>query len=119
MRWYAAHVIMVTKFKDGKQDKFPIWENVILLRANSPDDAREKAVKRAREDEGDSSGSYMYEGRPATWVFSGIRKLIECQDAENVPGDGTEITYSVFEAEDEEILLNLVNGQSVRITYEE
>jgi len=30
MSWYAASVIMYTKFKDGKQEKYPIWENVIL-----------------------------------------------------------------------------------------
>lgn len=119
MGWYAAHVIMVTRFKDGKQDKFPIWENVILVSAGSPQEAEKKAIRRAREDEGDSSGTYTYEGRAATWVVAGIRKLIECQDGENCPADGTEITYSVFEADNEDIVEQLASGGSVTIRYEE
>jgi hypothetical protein len=119
MRWYAAHAIMVTKFKDGNQNKFPIWENIILVIADSPDEAREKATMRARDDEGDSLGTYRYEGREAVWVFEGIRKLIECQDAENQPHDGTELTYSVFEVDSEELLRKLVQGKPARILYEE
>jgi hypothetical protein len=110
---------MVTRFKDGKQDKFPIWENVLLVTAESPDEAEQKAIRRAREDEGDSSGSYTYDGRPATWVVAGIRKLIECQNAETPPADGTEVTYSVFEADSEETVEKLTSGDVVTIRYEE
>jgi len=66
MSWYAASIIMLTKFKDGIQDKYPVWENVILIEGNSPDEASEKALARAREDEGDSAGTYLWEDRPAS-----------------------------------------------------
>lgn len=119
MPWYAASVVMYTKFKDGVQDKYPIWENVLLIEAASPDEALERAAKRGKQDEGDSSGTYFYENRPATWVLAGIRKVIECADADERPGNGTEITYSQMEVDTEEALSKLANGEPVTVRYEE
>jgi hypothetical protein len=110
---------MVTKFKDGVQDKYPVWENVLLVEAESFDGALEKAEIRGREDEGDSGGTYLWESRPATLVFAGVRKVIECKNANHPPGDGTEITYSEMEVENEDALTKLVNGEPVIIKYEE
>ena len=53
MGWYAASIIMYTEFKDGVQDKYPVWENIILIEGQSETEAKEKAEKRGREDEGD------------------------------------------------------------------
>ena len=49
--WYAASIIMLVKFKDGNQDKYPVWENVILIKASSDDEAIKKAEKEGREKE--------------------------------------------------------------------
>jgi hypothetical protein len=117
MGWYAASIVMCTRFKDGRQDKFPVWENVILIQADSDDEALEKANKRGMDDEGDSSGTYYYEDRPATLVFSGIRKIIKTQDSETRPGDGTEITYSQMEVDSEGALSRLVKGEPVTLSY--
>lgn len=51
--WYAASIIMLVKFKDGNQDKYPVWENVVLIKASSGDEALELAEKRGREEEGE------------------------------------------------------------------
>ena len=118
-KWYAASVIMYTKFKDGLQNKYPIWENVILIEAESSDEALKKATKRAQEDEGDSGGTYFYEDRAATWVFGGVRKLTECKDSASKPGDGTEVTYSEMEVDTEQSLSKLINGEPVIVRYEE
>jgi hypothetical protein len=119
MTWYAASIIMYTGFKGGKQDKFPIWENIVLIQAESADQALEKATKRGLEDEGDSNGTYFYEDRPATLVFAGIRKLIETQDSAKQPSDRTEVSYSQMQVDDEESLSKLVNGEPVAVWYEE
>lgn len=116
MSWYAASAIMFVKYKDGNQNNYPIWENVHLIEASTPEEAEEKAIKRAKEDEGDSSGSFKWEERPATWVFAGLRKLLTV-DLEGREFDGAEITFSEFEVSTEVDLLALVNGEDVKVLY--
>jgi len=117
MTWYAAHAIMVVKFKDGIQDKYPLWENIFLVKADSTAEALAKAETRARQDEGDSQGSFTHEGRPATWVFGGLRRLVTCLDAEEQPTDGTEITYAEMEVTTETDFYKLINGEAVMVWY--
>jgi hypothetical protein len=117
MSWYAAHTIMYVKFKDGRQTTYPFWENIILIEADSDEEAMSSAIARAKEDTGDSDGTFTWEGRPATWCFAGVRKLVECEDADNKPGDGTEITYLEMEVDGEESLARLVNGEPVIVRY--
>jgi len=118
MAWYAAHAIMYIKFKDGVQDKYPFWENIILIEAETEDEAFEKAETRAREEEGDSQGSLTFEERPATWTFAGIRRLVSCVDPFEQPGDGTEITYLEMEVDSEESFTKLLKGEPVKVLYE-
>jgi hypothetical protein len=117
MKWYIAHIIMYTKFKDGNQNKFPVWENIVLIEADTPKEAYQKAKLRAKNDEGDSSNSYYYDDRAATWVFGGIRKLVDCEDVTIVPSDGMEMTYSTLEVDNEENLNRLIKGDSVLLKY--
>lgn len=46
MTWYAAHIILLTKFLDGVQDSYPIWENIVLINAETSDDAHAIADKK-------------------------------------------------------------------------
>jgi hypothetical protein len=120
--WYAAHVIMTVKFKEAVQDRYPLWENVYLVEASSADEALAKAAALGQEQEGDTSGTFCWEGTPATWVFAGVRKLIECRtsgDIEDKPTGGTEITYSQMIVDSEESLAKLVNGEPVTVLYQE
>jgi hypothetical protein len=117
MSWYAAHTIMYVKYKDGSQDSYPFWENIILLEADSDDEATAKAKTRAQEDEGDSNGTFTWSGRPAQWCFGGIRKIVTCEDPESKPGDGTEITYLEMEVDDEEGFAKLISGEPVEVRY--
>lgn len=119
MTWYIAHIVMSVRFKDGKQDKYPVWENLVLFEATSEKEAWEKAELRARRYEGDTQGSFRWEERPATWVFAGIRKVIRCEIPEVQPTSGTEVSYSEFEVATEEALQKLVAGDPVEITYVE
>ncbi len=119
-QWYAACIIMVVKFKDGNQDKYPVWENVILVTALSVDEAIKKAEKLGREAEGDSDGTFTWDERPATWVFAGIRKIMDISSMN--PGKsrithGSKITYSRFELDSKESFHKLVNDEDVIVKY--
>ncbi|MDL2320838.1 DUF4288 domain-containing protein [Desulfosarcina sp. OttesenSCG-928-B08] len=128
MTWFAAHAIMYVQYKHEKQGTYPVWENIYLIEAASDNEAYEKAQARGREDEGDSSGTFEWDGKQATWIFAGIRKIIECRNSadqlihaplDDRPGDGTEITYSELEVKNKEDLEKLINGDPVFLIYEE
>jgi hypothetical protein len=108
---------MYIRFKEAPQKDFPVWENIVLVEAPSRDEAFDKAVRRGREDEGDSSGSLTVGGRPAEWVFGGVRKLCECVDPDERPGDGTEVSYLEFDLESPEQLERYVNGKPVPLHW--
>jgi hypothetical protein len=119
MTWYAANIIMYTHFKDGVQDYYPVFENIILIEAINEKEAYKKALARAKLDEGDSSGTYYYDDRQAKMICAGIRKITTCEDPEKRPTDGTEITYSEFRVDSKENLSKLVTGDSVYVYYED
>jgi len=119
MAWYAASIVTYVKFKDGRQSTYPVYENVVLIEAGSPPEALTKAELIGRAEEGDADGSMHWEDRPAEIVFAGVRKILECQNHEDRPGDSTEISYSEFELDDHESLAKLVRGEPVKLSYEE
>jgi hypothetical protein len=115
MSWFAAHLVLYVRFKERRQDKFPVWENVVLIKADSEDEAFTKAEQRGRDDEGDDEGSFRWGGRPAEWVFAGVRKLTACQDQDKRPGDGTEVTYTEMQLDSEQAVRKLAAGQPVSV----
>jgi hypothetical protein len=115
MAWFAAHVIMYISFKDGQQDAWPIWENVILVDADTEGAARAKAEGYARAAEGDSDGTLRWAQRPASWAFAGVRKLVKCDSNPQVPGDGTEITYSEIVVDSLDTVRDLAAGHRVSL----
>lgn len=119
MPWYAASAIMFVKYKDANQDTYPVWENVHLIEATTPEEAEEKAIRRAKENEGDASGSFFWNERPATWVFAGLRKLltVSLPDSGKNELDGAEVTFSEFVVTTEADLNALVNGEDVQVRY--
>ncbi len=115
MSWFAAHVLLYVKLKDHPQSRFPLWENIILLQAESEEEAFAKAERQGREEEGDEDGSFRWGGQPAEWVFAGVRKLTLCQDSERRPRDGTEISFNEMEVNSEEAIGKLLAGQPVSV----
>jgi hypothetical protein len=118
MTWYAAHSIMYVRFKDGNQDKYPIWENVILIEASSDDEAWDKAKIRAKEDEDEKGSESFWDDRPAMIIFAGIRKIVLCLDPEDRPTHGTEITYSQMELDSFDSLSKFLKGEEVSVKYD-
>jgi Domain of unknown function (DUF4288) len=131
MAWFAAHIISYVEFQDGVQDKYPVWENIVLIEANSAQEASGLAQKIGIEEYDDPDGSegLYWEDRPARWVFAGIRKIIESHDtasttigrgaSDHSPTTGTEVSYSQLQVGTREALDALVAGDPVELLYEE
>ncbi len=121
MSWYAAHAVVYFELTDGPQDCFQVYENVLLIQAETPDEAWEKAAVVARQDEDDGSGGLRVGGRPARCVFGGIRKVVTVLRQGDGPdgqlGDGDELTYSEFVVADRQALDRLISGQEVELLY--
>src|SRR5437868_5310554 len=113
--WFAAHLILYVRLKEHAQKTIPVWENIVLVRATSEEEAFEKAEQRGRADEGDDGGSFRWKGKPAEWVFAGVRKLTLCESPEERPGDGTEVSYTELLVSSEQEVKKLVAGQSVDV----
>jgi hypothetical protein len=121
MSWHCAHAILYVKFKDGRQDSYPVWENIYRVEAENGKEAHAKAVKIASAAAGDSDASFRWNHRPAEWVFAGIRKIVVVSH-ENLGGklaNGDELTYSELTLSNEATLRKLVNGEPVTLDYVE
>jgi len=119
MNWYIAHVIMYFKFEDGNQNKYPIFENYILVSGATKREAFEKAKAKSLQEEGTNTGSIDIDDRPALLTYAGIRKIVECEDSDLTPVDGTEVSYSKLEVKTNEELQKLIKGEPVNIEYVE
>ena len=78
MNWYAAHLVLYVKYKEHSQDHFPFWENIVLIQADTDDEAFAKAERRGREDEGDDSGSFAAAGCGGASRGGRMRALFTC-----------------------------------------
>ena len=114
MNWYAAHIVMFVEFKIAVQRRFPVWENIVLIHAESEDAAFEKAEKHGHLAEGDDDGTFRWGDHPAEWVFVGVRKLTQCESPEKRPGDGTELSFTEFELESRDAVKKLAGGKPVQ-----
>ena len=112
--WYAAHLLMYVKRKNHPDGKIPVWENIVLIKAESDESAFAKASERGKRDEGDDGGTFRWDGQPAEWVFAGVRKLTLCEDPEKRPGDGSEISYTQMEVS-QQVLLDLLEGKPTTV----
>src|SRR5262249_32044299 len=105
------------KWKEGRASKTPVWENIVLIKAGSEEEAFARASKLGKEQEGDDDGTFRWGGKAATWVFAGIRKLTLCEDPEKRPAGGTEVTYREMEVEWEAAVAKLVEGKPVSVKF--
>jgi len=119
---FAAHIVMAVRYRDGVQDSFPCYENVVLVCADTSDDALEQASQIGREEAKIEGDDFSWDGRPARWEFVGVRKLIECRtpgSVENSVSHGTELTYSQVTLDSEAALTRFANGDAVQVFCEE
>jgi len=125
MTLFAASIVIWLKDKtekglDERRDgPCHLWERVVLVRADDPDEAMRKASEFGQNDAAANSDGLMDEGKPAKLIFMGVRKLREV-DAP-VTGaeqdDVTEVSASEMEVASQADLLKLVRGDAVVVRY--
>jgi len=119
MPWYAAHAVLLVVFRDGHQDRFPVWENIYLMEAESVDAAFAAAESSARAFTDVRDDTMTWEGRSAYWEFKGIRKLITCDvDKHGNLFSGAEATYCQMSFKDAGDLRKFLDDETVNITWE-
>ncbi len=117
-QWFAAHVILYAKLTGAASKSIPVWENVILIQAESEEEAFAKAERYGQRQAGDGTRpAFTWGGQPARWIFGGVRKLTLCDNPEERPDDGTEITYLQMRVASDEALEKLLAGEDVGVTY--
>ena len=119
MPWFAAHAIMYFQLKSGEQQRYRVWENVLLVEAADSRAAWDLGIALARRDEGDSEGSLRIDDQPCQLVFGGLRMVVQVSHCgvENIPTHGDEISYMEFEVADADALRRLIDGEDSAVVY--
>jgi len=125
MTLFAASVIIWLRAKTekglGEEPEGPchLWERVVVVRADDPDDATQKASEFGLRDAAANSEGLIDEGRPAELVFMGIRKLreVDLGGSGGQLGDITEVSASEMQVASREDLLRLARGGEVVVRY--
>jgi hypothetical protein len=123
--YYIAHVIIWVRYKDGNQNEYPVWENIYIIKADSDEEAREKAEREGRAYPS-SDDDLTVDGRPAEWIYGGVRKVIHSISGNSINveidlmlEDVAELTWNEFTVPDKESLDKLISGEPVNIRYDE
>jgi len=117
MSWYAAHILMLVKFKRGQQRRVPAWENVVLIEAEDDDEAIAKAEEIGLKECSDGDGSARWGGRPFTWEFAGVRRVCSCAVMGNRPSSGDELTFSELEFESLAAAKRYADGRPLAVRH--
>ena len=118
MSWFVAHAVVYFRLKQGVQRSYWVYENLHLIEAGSFEDAEVKAARIASQSAGDDRGTLTLDGMPAERVFLGIRKIVSCENPDEPPRDGDELTYNEFEVTSWEALQDLAAGKPTPLQYE-
>lgn len=77
MAWYAAHLLFLTRYRDGEQDDYPMQEDIVLIQASSREAAHGLATYLGYESAVDDPTETRGE-RPVGRTFEGVRRLVAC-----------------------------------------
>jgi hypothetical protein len=95
--WYLSREIIYFEFADqADQDEYQVWENLILINAQNPEEAYQKALKHGFDSEGDVT----IDGRKGRSKFKGLKTLVAVY--ENIE-DGAEIEWQEYMVERDEL----------------
>jgi hypothetical protein len=96
-KWYLAHEILYIEIDDiSDQESFPIWENLILIKADNPEEAFEKAMINGRN----SEAPITIHGVSGYLRFKGLKDLILIYDELE---DGAELEWMEYEVNKEKL----------------
>jgi hypothetical protein len=115
--WYAAHILMRIRYRQGPPEPHYLVENVVLFEACDPSEARARAQEYGRADSNEGDVTFTCDERPAYWAYAGVRMVMESQDPDQRPTSGTEITYLKYRATSAEDVERLVTGESAHVEF--
>ena len=76
-KWYISHEILCAQPDDQRIDEpLTVWENLILIRANGPEEAYEKAMEHGRI----SENEIRINGKKGHFKFCGLKDLMLVYD---------------------------------------
>ena len=116
--WFAAHILMVHRLREGPQDEFSAWENIVLIEAAGWDDAQEKAEQRGRDSAHDDP-TQTHGGKPSRTDFAGVRKVVSCDESEQQPVHGIEVSYNHLVFGSEADVKRFVDGEEVGAVFQD
>jgi len=147
MGWYAAHMITYQKYKNGIQDRYPVSEEIVLLEADSLDEAFIKSREIGDDEEyevyavpdsikwshidnineredfnGDVEALLKNifkdsNERIVEYIFAGVRKVIKCENQKERLVHGSEISHSEYLVKTEDDLKKLLKSEKMVIKY--
>jgi hypothetical protein len=115
MHWYVASLVMNTRFDQGPQTEYPVWENLILIQAKSSRRALDRANKLGRSAQKELAHSVMYRGRHASLTFAGVRRLVTLEDGR--PTDGSQVSMTLFQVRGQKAFRRLLRGKEVSLEF--
>ncbi|GAA5786670.1 hypothetical protein [Chitiniphilus shinanonensis] len=122
MTWYTASVLISIKPINYEGGPIQVYENMYLIEAPSSRDAIEKAQELGRQEVA-LDDELSIDGIPAVRTFVGIRKIVSISNPspfdmdQTPPTNGTELTYALYQLEDEAALTRLAGGEEVYLLY--
>jgi hypothetical protein len=121
MTWYAAHIVI--GFTAEGRKEVVAWENIILIDADSHEQAEQQAIKIGQE-EASLDDALTVNDRPAKRLFAGVRKVLTIANPDPAqqllpPVHGSEISFSEFILKDIDELMKLGSGKGVHLRYTE
>lgn len=76
-KWYISHEMLCAVTDDqGLDEPLIVWENLILIQANNPEDAYEKAIQHGH----DSEEEIRIDGKTGRHRFCGLKDLVLVYD---------------------------------------
>ncbi len=91
IKWYLSYEILYFELDDpSTQQDYVVWENLILIKADNPEEAYEKAMKHGFL----SEGEVKINDQKGRCRFKGLKKLIKIYEELE---DGAEIEWRKYE----------------------
>ena len=118
LSWYAAHIVMRIRYRDPNPGPLYVMENVVLVEAANAQAAKGVAEAHGRQDANQDDLSFRCDNRPAFWEYAGVRLVVSCDDDEERPGAGSEVTYLEYRVESDAALQDLLSGKSTTVEFE-
>jgi hypothetical protein len=101
-KWFSVHVCMYLSVPGGSPRTVPVWENVFLVTARGPGEAKRKGERIGKRER--TMTGLTWGGKRARLLFGGVRKVVACAAATNRAGpsdvvvvhSGMEASYFEF-----------------------